>query len=188
MQWSEDHRALAKQRREVGLTQDELAKRVGKSRSVIRDIESGRIKLRGETAIALWEAIAEAKITQRKDVDTLSSLRALVHSPEQRFEREFAALKRSAADLLRTHSTLAKTDDQLLALYKQDEAKLTDYQKEVRLSTIEILHATMRQLRETLQEQVTTLEALSGASGPNPIEPEPSDKFPEEEEKVKVNG
>jgi predicted transcriptional regulator len=59
MDWYEDPAELAKWRREAGLSQSELARRSARSRSVVRDVEVGRIKLRGELARSLWIVITQ---------------------------------------------------------------------------------------------------------------------------------
>ncbi len=190
--WFESSVELKKRREALGLSQNDLARASGVPKGTIATIESKEDRpIPERIRHQLWEAIAGVEIEHKKMPSVADRLRglparvplaSLLHvgeSPEQRFERELTNLKRRAADLLRTHSSLAKTEDQLWQLYKQDEARLTDYQKEVRLNTIEILTTTMRQLREDLQNQVSTLEALSG-TGENPIEAEPV----EEEEKV----
>jgi transcriptional regulator with XRE-family HTH domain len=83
MKWHEDFKELARRRRAAGLSQAELSKRTGRSRSLIRDVESGRIKLRGELAEALWQAIADAdieKAEREKRLGSISTLADLRHA------------------------------------------------------------------------------------------------------------
>jgi transcriptional regulator with XRE-family HTH domain len=56
--WSEDRAELRKQRKALGMSQADLARKAGVSRSLVRDVEIGRIKLRDRLSHALWEAIA----------------------------------------------------------------------------------------------------------------------------------
>src|SRR5438309_11481088 len=74
MNWYEDPEELVKRRREAGLSQAQLAERTGRSRSLIRDVELKKIKLRGELAHDLWQAIARAQIEQNERMVPLSSL------------------------------------------------------------------------------------------------------------------
>ncbi|SRR6266567_304273 len=193
--WFESSVELKKRREALGLSQNDLARASGVPKGTIATIESKENRpIPERIRHKLWEAIAGVEIEHKKMPSVAEGLRGLPavplasllgEPPEQRFERELASLKRRARDLLRTHSSLAQTEDQMWELYKQDEARLTDYQKEIRLNTIEILGSTMRRLREDLASQVSTIEALSGAAGENPIEAEPAAPVAEEE---KVSG
>jgi transcriptional regulator with XRE-family HTH domain len=179
MKWHEDPEELKKRRKSLGVTQAELSVKCGSTPEIIANIEAGRRPLTGPVAHAIWEALAQVDQERREmrplkdqwiqDVSPAGKL--IPESLEQRFDREALALKRSAQDLLHAHSTLIKTEDQLWQLYKQDEGQLTDYQKEVRLNTIEILHDTMRRVMENLKSQVGTLEAITGKAGERPTEP-----------------
>src|SRR4051812_38637443 len=63
--WQEDPAELAKRRREAGLSQAEVAKRTGRSRSLIRDLELGKIKLRGKLAHDVWTVVINATPPRR---------------------------------------------------------------------------------------------------------------------------
>jgi len=74
MNWYEDPEELVKRRREAGLSQAQLAERTGRSRSLIRDVELKKVKLRGELAHDLWEAISDAHAERKKRMIPLSLL------------------------------------------------------------------------------------------------------------------
>jgi transcriptional regulator with XRE-family HTH domain len=85
--WYREPKELKKRREEIGLSADELAQRAGKSLSVVKNIESGRTKLRGQTAHALWRAITNAKIEQDKSLGALLPASNLLHADPDKMMR-----------------------------------------------------------------------------------------------------
>src|SRR5215469_17175923 len=73
MSWYEDPALMVKRRKEAGLSQADLAKKIGRSRSLVRDVERGVIKLRGDLADAIWHAIAEARLARKNKADEIAA-------------------------------------------------------------------------------------------------------------------
>src|SRR5262249_48294053 len=81
--WYEDPKELRKRRIEAGLSAEQLGQLVGKSLSVIKNLESGRTKLQGELREAVWTAIGEAKIEQNRRLVSLASLQRSASAPPE---------------------------------------------------------------------------------------------------------
>lgn len=54
-----------KRRRASGFTQQQIAGQAGISRSVVRDVELGRIEFRGEQRLKLWKALKLLEVIER---------------------------------------------------------------------------------------------------------------------------
>src|SRR5437016_265898 len=72
--WYDDPSELSKRRKAIGISQAELASRAGMSRSVLRDLEIGRTKFRGELRNALWKAIADFQIEAEREQERWKGL------------------------------------------------------------------------------------------------------------------
>jgi len=68
MTWYEDPAEMVRRRKKAGLSQYALAKKIGRSRSLVNDVERGVIKLRGELADKIWTAIADTLRARQETV------------------------------------------------------------------------------------------------------------------------
>jgi len=69
--WHEDPSELRKRRQALGISQAELAARTGVSRSLVREVEGGRVKLRGELRNALWKAVGMFQMEADRALETI---------------------------------------------------------------------------------------------------------------------
>jgi transcriptional regulator with XRE-family HTH domain len=73
--WLEDGLALRVARRKAGITQAALAERAGMSRSLVRDVELGRVRFTGERSAKLWEALSSFRFAESEVIALRSCLR-----------------------------------------------------------------------------------------------------------------
>jgi transcriptional regulator with XRE-family HTH domain len=71
--WFEDRLELATRRKALGISQARLGAAAGLSRSVVRDVERGRIRLRGERAQRLWVAILDERKRQEQGLNAFAA-------------------------------------------------------------------------------------------------------------------
>jgi transcriptional regulator with XRE-family HTH domain len=132
--WFEDRNELATRRKSLGLSQAKLGALAGISRSVVRDVERGRIKLRGDRAQRLWKAVCDG---MRKREQCSNALAArfrgeLLHVPGEitvsaaelfELSRELAQQRQQLADL---RTLLAEIAERVDSLHEETQAATAD--------------------------------------------------------------
>jgi transcriptional regulator with XRE-family HTH domain len=124
LKWYEDPKVFRERRKQLGLTQQRLAKKSSVDRAVIANIESGRRSLTGGVAELLWDALDRMSILRSRELLTpaeRASERAKLKLSEQEYESFFQSfvedLKKRDAELEQKYqSLLAKRKGQLEAL------------------------------------------------------------------------
>lgn len=100
MSWIDDPAELRKRRLEAGLSQAELGARAGKARSVVRDVELGKIKLRGELRESLWQALARYRVEQLRADRTVRSYAEKVDAARAKYKDWDDVVTRVAPELV----------------------------------------------------------------------------------------
>ena len=164
MEWYQNPKELAKRRRAVGLSQAVLAKRSGHSRSLVRDVELGRIKLRADLAESLWKVIAEERLAQETRRQEMPLYWQAIKGITPAGSSSSPWDMKQTQERISTLAQLVRNQDELIKLYQQlceeKSAEVTALEKQVAdlrslyeaETEAALAHARAAELREKVEK------------------------------------